>query len=390
MGKLSFLQGELDALKRVGRLRSLRWFESPVGGRVKIGGREVVLLCSNDYLGLAQAPSLKEAAIEALERWGAGAPASRSIAGSLLIHRELEAELAELKATEAALLFSTGYMANMGLLTTLVGEGDLILSDQYNHASIVDGCRLSRAEVWVYRHRDPNHLEDLLRRARHRRRLVVTDGVFSMEGDIAPLPHLRELCDRYGAILMVDDAHATGVLGPQGRGTAEHFGMLGQVEVQMGTLGKALGLVGAFVAGEQVLIDFLINRARTFMYTTAPPPPLVGMVLEALRLMKAEAWRRERLWENTRRLRKGLQEMGFDTLNSSTPIIPVLVGDDRLVMEFSRRLLERGIYVQGIRPPTVPEGSARLRLSVSAAHTPEDIDLALEAMGEVGRDLGLI
>ncbi len=390
MGKLSFLHGELDALKRMGRLRSLRWLESPVGGRVKIGGREVVLLCSNDYLGLAQAPSLKEAAIRALERWGAGAPASRSIAGSLLIHRELEAELAELKATEAALLFSTGYMANMGLLTTLVGEGDLILSDQYNHASIVDGCRLSRAEVWVYRHRDPNHLEDLLRRARHRRRLVVTDGVFSMEGDIAPLPHLRELCDRYGAILMVDDAHATGVLGPQGRGTAEHFGMLGQVEVQMGTLGKALGLVGAFVAGEQVLIDFLINRARTFMYTTAPPPPLVGMALEALRLMKAEAWRRERLWENTRRLRKGLQEMGFDTSNSSTPIIPVLVGDDRLVMEFSRRLLERGIYVQGIRPPTVPEGSARLRLSVSAAHTPEDIDLALEAMGEVGQDLGLI
>ena len=387
---MSFLHGELDALKRMGRLRSLRWLESPVGGRVKIGGREVVLLCSNDYLGLAQAPSLKEAAIRALERWGAGAPASRSIAGSLLIHRELEAELAELKATEAALLFSTGYMANMGLLTTLVGEGDLILSDQYNHASIVDGCRLSRAEVWVYRHRDPNHLEDLLRRARHRRRLVVTDGVFSMEGDIAPLPHLRELCDRYGAILMVDDAHATGVLGPQGRGTAEHFGMLGQVEVQMGTLGKALGLVGAFVAGEQVLIDFLINRARTFMYTTAPPPPLVGMALEALRLMKAEAWRRERLWENTRRLRKGLQEMGFDTSNSSTPIIPVLVGDDRLVMEFSRRLLERGIYVQGIRPPTVPEGSARLRLSVSAAHTPEDIDLALEAMGEVGRDLGLI
>ena len=390
MGKLSFLHGELDALKRMGRLRSLRWLESPVGGRVKIGGREVVLLCSNDYLGLAQAPSLKEAAIRALERWGAGAPASRSIAGSLLIHRELEAELAELKATEAALLFSTGYMANMGLLTTLVGEGDLILSDQYNHASIVDGCRLSRAEVWVYRHCDPNHLEDLLRRARHRRRLVVTDGVFSMEGDIAPLPHLRELCDRYGAILMVDDAHATGVLGPQGRGTAEHFGMLGQVEVQMGTLGKALGLVGAFVAGEQVLMDFLINRARTFMYTTAPPPPLVGMALEALRLMKAEAWRRERLWENTRRLRKGLQEMGFDTSNSSTPIIPVLVGDDRLVMEFSRRLLERGIYVQGIRPPTVPEGSARLRLSTSAAHTPEDIDLALEAMGEVGRDLGLI
>lgn len=389
MGSLDFLGRELEALEGIGRLRTLRWLESPLRGRVKMGGREVVLLCSNDYLGISQAPSLKEAALKAFQEWGAGAPASRSISGSLLIHRQLEEELARLKGAEAALLFSTGYMANIGLLTTLVGEGDLILSDQFNHASIVDGCRLSRAEVWVYRHRDMDHLEELLKRSRHRRRLIVTDGVFSMEGDIAPLPQLRELADRYGAILMVDDAHATGVLGPEGRGTAEHFGLLGRVEVQMGTLGKALGLMGAFAAGEQVLIDLLVNRARTFMYTTAPPPPLVGMVLEALRIMRSEPWRRERLWENTRRMRQGLKERGFQVLGS-TPIIPVLVGEDRKTMEFSRRLLQRGVYVQGIRPPTVPEGSARLRISLSATHSSEDIELTLGAMEEVGRELGVI
>ena len=390
MGNLDFLERELEALEGVGRLRTLRWLESPMGGRVKIGGREVVLLCSNDYLGLSQALSLRDAALEAMEHWGAGAPASRSISGSLLIHRQLEEELARLKGAEAALLFSTGYMANIGLLTTLVGEGDLILSDQFNHASIVDGCRLSRAEVWVYSHRDMDHLEELLKKSQHRRRLIVTDGVFSMEGDIAPLPQLRELADRYGAVLMVDDAHATGVLGSEGRGTAEHFGLSGKVEVQMGTLGKALGLMGAFAAGQRALKDYLVNRCRTFMYTTAPPPPLVGMALEALRLMRTEGWRRERLWQNAHLLRKGLQALGFDTLGSETPIIPVLVGEDRLVMEFSRRLLERGVYVQGIRPPTVPEGSARLRLSVSAVHSRDELELALEAMGQVGRELGLI
>jgi len=349
----------------------------------------VILLCSNDYLGISQSPALAKAAKEAMEKWGCGAPASRSIAGSLGIHRELEEELAQLKGTEAALLFSTGYMANIGLLTTLLREGDLILSDELNHASIVDGCRLSRAEVWIYRHRDMDHLAELLRRSNHRRRLIVTDGVFSMEGDIAPLREIKELAGRYDAFVMLDDAHATGVLGREGRGTAEHFGLLGQIEVQMGTLGKALGVMGAFVAGERVLIDYLINRCRPFMYTTSPPPPLVAMSKAALKVMKEEGWRRERLWENTRRLREGLQGLGFQ-VRGETPIIPVLIGDNRLVMEASRRLLELGVFVQGIRPPTVPEGASRLRVSVSASHGDQEIEEALEAFRQVGEELRLI
>ncbi len=389
MAEWGYLREELDSLRQKGLLRRLPWIEGPVGPRVKMGGREVILFCSNDYLGISRSPALAKAAKGAMEKWGCGAPASRSIAGSLLIHRELEEELAQLKGTSSALLFSTGYMANIGLLTTLLREGDLILSDELNHASIVDGCRLSRAEVWIYRHGDMGHLEELLRRSNHRRRLIVTDGVFSMEGDIAPLREIKELAERYSAFVMLDDAHATGVLGKEGRGTAEHFGLLGQIEVQMGTLGKALGVMGAFVAGERALIDYLINRCRPFMYTTAPPPPLVAMAKAALEVMGKEPWRRERLWENTRRLREGLRELGF-RVRGETPIIPVLIGDNRLVMEASRRLLELGVFVQGIRPPTVPEGASRLRVSVSASHGDQEIEEALEAFRQVGEELRLI
>ena len=389
MAEWGYLGEELDGLRQKGLLRQIPWIEGPVGPRVRMGGREVILLCSNDYLGISQSPALAKAAKEAMEKWGCRAPASRSIAGSLGIHRELEEELAQLKGTSSALLFSTGYMANIGLLTTLLREGDLILSDELNHASIVDGCRLSRAEVWIYRHRDMDHLAELLRRSNHRRRLIVTDGVFSMEGDIAPLREIKELAGRYDAFVMLDDAHATGVLGREGRGTAEHFGLLGQIEVQMGTLGKALGVMGAFVAGERVLIDYLINRCRPFMYTTSPPPPLVAMSKAALKVMREEGWRRERLWENTRRLREGLRELGF-RVRGETPIVPVLIGDNRLVMEASRRLLELGVFVQGIRPPTVPEGASRLRVSVSASHGDQEIEEALEAFRQVGEELRLI
>ncbi|RLA81255.1 MAG: 8-amino-7-oxononanoate synthase [Deltaproteobacteria bacterium] len=389
MAEWGYLGEELDGLRQKGLLRQIPWIEGPVGPRVRMGGREVILLCSNDYLGISQSPALAKAAKEAMEKWGCGAPASRSIAGSLGIHRELEEELAQLKGTSSALLFSTGYMANIGLLTTLLREGDLILSDELNHASIVDGCRLSRAEVWIYRHRDMDHLAELLRRSNHRRRLIVTDGVFSMEGDIAPLREIKELAGQYDAFVMLDDAHATGVLGREGRGTAEHFGLLGQIEVQMGTLGKALGVMGAFVAGERVLIDYLINRCRPFMYTTSPPPPLVAMSKAALKVMREEGWRRERLWENTRRLREGLRELGF-RVRGETPIVPVLIGDNRLVMEASRRLLELGVFVQGIRPPTVPEGASRLRVSVSASHGDQEIEEALEAFRQVGEELRLI
>jgi len=389
MGKLDYLKEELFELSRIGRRRFLRWIEDLKGVKALIEEREVLLFCSNDYLGISRSERFKEVVLEVLEKWGAGAPSSRSIAGSFLIHRELEEELSRFKGTERALLFSTGYMANMGILTTLVGEGDLILSDQFNHASIIDGARLSRAEVWVYRHKDMNHLEDLLKRSNHRRKLIVSDGVFSMEGDIAPLRELKELSDKYGAILVIDDAHGTGVLGKEGRGIAEHFGLLGQIDVQMGTLGKALGIMGAFVAGEAVLVEYLLNRARTFMYTTSLPPVVVGMAKEALRILKEEPWRREKLWENTRLFREGAKRLGFRVLGE-TPIVPIVIGDDELTMRFSAALFEMGIYVQGIRPPTVPPGTSRLRFSISALHSKSDIERALFALKEAGESLGLI
>jgi len=389
MSKWDYLKEELFELSRIGRRRSLRWIEDLKGVKALIEEREVLLFCSNDYLGISRSERFKEVVLEVLEKWGAGAPSSRSIAGSFLIHRELEEELSRFKGSERALLFSTGYMANMGILTTLVGEGDLILSDQFNHASIIDGARLSRAEVWVYKHKDMDHLEDLLKRSNHRRKLIVSDGVFSMEGDIAPLRELKELSDKYGAILVIDDAHGTGVLGKEGRGIAEHFGLLGQIDVQMGTLGKALGIMGAFVAGEAVLVEYLLNRARTFMYTTSLPPVVVGMAKEALRILKEEPWRREKLWENTRLFREGAKRLGFRVLGE-TPIVPIVIGDDELTMRFSAALFEMGIYVQGIRPPTVPPGTSRLRFSISALHSKSDIERALFALKEAGESLGLI
>jgi len=389
MSKLDYLKEELFELSRIGRRRFLRWIEDLKGVKALIEGREVILFCSNDYLGISRSERFKEVVLEILDKWGAGAPSSRSIAGSFLIHRELEEELSRFKGTERTLLFSTGYMANMGILTTLVGEGDLILSDQFNHASIIDGARLSRAEVWVYKHKDMDHLEDLLKRSNHRRKLIVSDGVFSMEGDIAPLRELKELSDKYGAILVIDDAHGTGVLGKEGRGIAEHFGLLGQIDVQMGTLGKALGIMGAFVAGEAVLVEYLLNRARTFMYTTSLPPVVVGMAKEALRILKEEPWRREKLWENTRLFREGAKRLGFRVLGE-TPIVPIVIGDDELTMRFSAALFEMGIYVQGIRPPTVPPGTSRLRFSISALHSKSDIERALFALKEAGESLGLI
>ncbi|MBW2038334.1 MAG: 8-amino-7-oxononanoate synthase [Deltaproteobacteria bacterium] len=390
MGNLTFLSTALEEIKGRDLYRRLRLIHGAQSARVQIEGKEVVLISSNNYLGLAEHPALKEAAIQALEHYGCGAGASRSISGTMELHKELEERMARFKGCEAALLFSNGYMANLGLLTTLVGEEDLILSDKLNHASIVDGCRLSKAEVWVYRHRDMDHLETLLKMSSHRRRLIVIDGVFSMEGDITPLPQIRELANRYGAMVMVDDAHAMGVLGKGGRGTAEHFGLMGQVEIQMGTLGKALGGFGAYVSGSRVLIDYLINRCRTFMYTTALPPAIAAMALAALEIVEAEPQRRERLWENTHYFTNGLKEMGFDTLGSETPIVPILIGDNALTMEADRRLIERGIFAQGIRPPTVPSQSSRLRASLMATHTREDLDLALDSFQEVGKELGLI
>lgn len=390
MGELAFLSAALEEIKTRDLYRRLRLIHGPQSTRVQVEGREVVLLSSNNYLGLAGHPALKEAAVQALERYGCGAGASRSISGTMELHKKLEERIAHFKRCEAALLFSNGYMANLGLLTAIVGQRDLILSDELNHASIVDGCRLSKAEVWVYRHRDTDHLETLLKTSSHRRRLIVTDGVFSMDGDITPLPRIRELADHYDSLVMVDDAHATGVLGEGGRGTAEYFGLMGQVEIQMGTLGKALGGFGAYVAGSKVLIEYLINRCRTFMYTTALPPAVAAMALAALEIVESEPQRREKLRDNTHYFRNGLTELGFNTLGSETFIIPILIGDNALTMEADRRLIERGVFAQGIRPPTVPPQSSRLRTSLMAIHTKEDLDFALDGFGEVGKQLGLI
>jgi 8-amino-7-oxononanoate synthase len=306
------------------------------------------------------------------------------------LHRELEERIARFKGCEEALVFSTGYMANIGLLTTIVEEGDLIVSDEFNHASIVDGCRLSRAEVWVYRHRDMDHLEDLLKRSSRRRRLIVTDGVFSMEGDIAPLPAIRTLADQYGSLVMVDDAHATGVLGEGGRGTAEHFDLTGRIDIQMGTLGKALGGFGAYVAGSRDLIDYLINRCRTFLYTTALPPSIAAIALAALEVVEREPQLRKRLWENTAYFKEGLESLGFNMGMSETPICPILIGDNALTMEANHRLMARGVFVQGIRPPTVPPQGSRLRAALMATHTEKDLKSALDALQTVGEELGLI
>ena len=390
MADLTFLSTALDAIKERDLFRRLRYLQGAQTPRVQLEGKEAILLSSNNYLGLAEHPALREAAIRALERYGCGAGASRSVSGTTELHRDLEERIARFKGSEAALILSTGYMANIGLLTTLVGAGDLIVSDELNHASIVDGCRLSRAETWVYRHRAMDHLEALLKRSTHHRRLIVTDGIFSTEGAIAPLPEIRQLADRYGALVMVDDAHATGVLGREGRGTGEHFDMMGRIEIQMGTLGKALGGFGAYVAGTQDLIDYLINCCRPFIYTTAIPPAVAAMALAALEIVGKEPQRRARLWENTAYFRSGLQNLGFDLGRSETPICPVFIGDNALTMEADRRLMARGVFAQGIRPPSVPAQGARLRTTLMATHTAEDLDYALACFHEVGKELGLI
>jgi glycine C-acetyltransferase len=390
MGDLAFLTTALEEIKGQDLYRQLRIIHGPQSARVRVDGSEVVLLSSNNYLGLAEHPALREAAIDVLERYGCGAGASRSISGTMEPHRELEERIARFKGCEAALLFSTGYMANIGLLTTVVEEGDLIVSDEFNHASIVDGCRLSRAEVWVYRHRDMDHLEELLQRSSHRCKLIVTDGVFSMEGDIAPLLAIRTLADQYGALVMVDDAHATGVLGEGGRGTAEHFNLMGRIDIQMGTLGKALGGFGAYIAGSRDLIDYLINRCRTFLYTTALPPAVSAMALAALEIVEGEPQRRRWLWENTTYFKEGLVKLGFDIGMSETPICPILIGDNALTMEADRRLMARGIFAQGIRPPTVPPQGSRLRAALMATHTQKDLKSTLDAFQSIGKELGLI
>jgi len=357
---------------------------------VLLSGREVLLLCSNDYLGLASDPRVREAAAEAALRWGAGSGASRLISGNMTPHRELEAALAAFKGYERALLFGAGYLANTGTIAALAGPGEVVFSDELNHASIIDGCRLARAETVVYRHNDVAHLESLLRGAEGVPALIVTDGVFSMDGDVAPLPELLALARRFGARLMVDEAHATGALGPGGRGAVAAAGISGEVDVVMGTMGKALGSYGAYVCASAETVDFLVNRARPFIFSTAPPPPVVGAARAALEVLEAEPERVDRLISNARVLREALAAEGLVTGASTTQIVPIEVGEAETTMELCERALERGVFAQGIRPPTVPEGSSRLRFTVMATHEPAELRAAAHQVGAAAREIGLL
>ena len=370
---------ELAHVRAAGLWRELRRIEGPVDTWVTVDGVRALLLCSNDYLGLASHPALAAAAARALETHGTGAGASRLVSGSLAIHRDLEARLARFKHAEAAVLFPTGYHANIGAITTLVRRGDAVFSDRLNHASIIDGCRLSGAEVHVYPHADADALGAMLAGSTARRRLVVTDSVFSMDGDHAPLAEICRLAAEHDAMVMVDEAHATGVEGPSGAGLVEALGLGDAVTVQMGTLGKALGAAGAFVAGSRALVDLLVNRARSLIYTTAPPPPIVAAVAAALDLVAREPERRRRLATIAATLRSRLRALGFEIPPGEGPIIPVLAGTSERALAWSRGLLERGVFVQAIRPPTVPEGTARLRVTLMATHTDADVAHAIDA-----------
>ena len=376
----SSLQKELDELEAQGLRRRLRRVEAAEGGRVQVDGRWLISLASNNYLGLTQHPKVIAAAQEALARYGTGSGSARLIGGNFPPHEELEQELARFKQAEDCLLFSTGYMANLGVVTALAGPGDLVIGDRLNHASLIDACRLSGADLRVYPHGDAQRLEEALRqrRGRYRRILVITEGIFSMDGDLAPLPEIVEAARRHDAWLLLDDAHGTGVFGAGGRGSLEHFGIPPEGILQMGTLSKALGSLGGYLAGPRAVVELLRNRARSFIYTTALPPGCAVAALEGLRVIQREPQLRLRLWENVRRWTSGLEKMGCDLVSKSSPIVPVRVGSNRETMALAQALEEAGVYAPGIRPPTVPEGSARIRTSLTALHTAHELEQALK------------
>lgn len=388
---MEYIKEELAGLKYHGLYRSLNTMEDAQSSRTTVNGKRCILLSSNNYLGLTQHPELTAAAREAINLWGTGSGGSRLITGNFRLHEELEETIAAFKSTESAILFNTGYMANLGAITALTGQADVIFSDELNHASIIDGCRLSRAKTIIYPHKNAGALEKLLQQAAgHRRRLIVTDGVFSMDGDLAPLPRLVELAEKYNALLMVDDAHATGVLGPRGAGTASHFGLEGRIPVQMGTLSKAIGSVGGYIAGSRDLIDYLGNKARSFIFSTALPPAAIAAALAAFKVIQENPGLREALHHNARYFRSGLKQAGFNILAEESPVIPVLTGDTEKTVQMARLLFSMGVFAPGIRPPTVPPGTGRVRVTVMATHSGDDLDMALDAFARAGRTLGVI
>ena len=387
-------QDELTALRLKGLERKCRFISTACDAHIKIKGKKLLNLCSNNYLGLANDIRIKNSAIKAIREFGVGAGASRLVTGSNILHKRLEDKLADFKRQEACLIYSSGYSANLGIISALVGRDDAVFSDRLNHASIIDGIILSRAELARYPHKDIKVLEKLLRRRAaqdaRRKTLIITDSVFSMDGDIAPVPELIALARKYDCLLMLDEAHATGVLGKNGRGTLEHFGLSSDERIiQMGTLSKAIGCLGGFVCGSKDLIEYLINRSRSFIFSTALPAALCASAIEAIEIIEKDFSLRKRLWDNADFLREGLRSLGLDTLDSQTPIIPVLTREPNLTMKFSQELFKEGIFVQGIRPPSVPEGMSRLRVTVTAAHTKTDLEFVLAKFKEVGKKLGI-
>ena len=386
-----YLITRLKEIEQKGLYRTLNQVESPSDAIVTTNGRTVIEFSSNNYLGLANHRTLKEVAREAVSAYGVGSGASRLIAGNLALYRTLEDRLAQFKGTEASLVFPTGYQTNIGTITALSGPEDVIFSDALNHASIIDGCRLSKAPIITYPHRDMDALEKLLKRTPSaRNRLIITDGVFSMDGTIAPLPRLVDLTRTYDCLLMVDEAHATGILGAHGRGTAEHFHVEDDISIHMGTFSKALGSLGGYIAGSRTLINYLINTSRNLIYTTGLPPAVLAVNHAAIDLVESASSLRDALWERTHFFKKELDRLGFDTLETETPIIPLIVGEAAKTVHFSSLLFERGIHAHGIRPPTVPEGLSRLRISIIATHTWNDLHRGLEVFEKTGKELGII
>src|SRR5437868_2747450 len=394
---LAYLHDQLETLHREGTYQRLRILESESAAESRFDGKQVINLASNNYLGLTTHPKLREAALDAVKRFGVGSGAVRTISGTMSIHLQLEERIAAFKNVEACVVFQSGFAANAGTVSAILTPEDHIISDELNHASIIDGCRLSKAKIHVFPHKDVAAAEKILAELASvpGRKLLITDGVFSMDGDIGPLPGLADAAEKHGAIMMVDDAHSSGVLGRNGRGTIDHFGVHGRVDVQVGTLSKAIGSLGGYVCGSRDLIDFLYHRARPFLFSTSHPPSVAGTCIAAFDVLEQEPERIEKLWENTRYWKKELGSLGFDiggrtTPASETPITPIIIGDGKLTMDFSRELFKEGVMGTGIAFPTVPEGKARIRTIMTATHTRAELDQALETLQRVGKRLAII
>lgn len=389
---LDFITEKLNELKEQGVYRKLTVLGSASGPRCIINGKNVINLSSNNYLGFANHPRLKKAAIKAIEDWGVGAGAVRTIIGNMSIHEQLEEKLAKFKHVEAVLTFQSGFTANAGCIPAVTEKGDVIITDELNHASIIDGCRLSKADVVRFKHSDMKDLEKVILEVKdkYKTKMIITDGVFSMDGDIAKLPEIVELAEKYGCITYVDDAHSSGVLGSNGQGSAHHFGLFDRVDIQIGTLSKAIGVVGGYVAGRRNLIEWLNHRGRPFLFSTAMQPAAVMACMEAVDILSESTELTDKLWDNARYIKAGLNNLGFNTGHSETPITPVIAGEDKLAIELSKRLFEEGVFAQSIVFPTVAKGAARVRTIVTAAHTKADLDEAIAAFAKVGKELGLI